>query len=529
MPRYFWAQLAPLSHLGDFALGILYPLLLLFTFRYLLGPARRSFRILTPALIAVALVVHTREVLQLLVFLVSAAVFARCRGDRESWRRLAVLAAVVVAMGLAYQRAHAAVAREAVTFEEANRLAFQARFHELLQKPPLDAMRNVNPAQYRLLTRGPFLLALVAIPCLWLIRRPWAAFAAPGLLVMALVTRIPYLTFPFILLTYAEMMQTPPRYFVHWGYLFLGAGIGAVVLALSRLHEGLARQRADRRSRVALGAAALIAAVATGEVLYLALVALERLGLRHPDWLYVLAVMGSIPGIVWVLWRRPPMAEPPSPAAASRGWLPLAISIAVVAPLAQYGHTPTLSEQYVEWSRQPSLRDFWEWYNASPFADKVPGSIVRFLREEVPAGRMLAAPIRFAYLLPVLTNHYIPAWGYVLGTDVDVTVPYEAVKGVHRTFSTDPVRSYLERTEYARQVLELDPIFSPNESARDRLAYLREYGVEYVVSGPLQAPRCREMLAVQPGVLEELFSRRGYTVYRVRRDRLPSAYAAGAH
>src|SRR5262249_2777039 len=148
--------------------------------------------------------------------------------------------------------------------------------------------------------------------------------------------------------------------------------------------------------------------------------------------------------------------------------------------------------------------------------------------EEVPEGGMLAAPLRFAYILPVLTNHYIPVWGYLLGTDLGVIAPYETVTGGHRIFSSDPVRGYVERDQYAREVLQFDPIFNPQVSARDRLAYLREYGVEYVVSGPLQVSRFEEMATAQPGVLATLSSRRGYTVYRVRRDRLPAAGRAGA-
>jgi hypothetical protein len=533
--RYFWAQLVPLSHLGDFALGVLYPLLLLFTFRYLIGPEPRRFRFLTPALIAITLVVHTREVLQLLVFLVAAGAFALLRADRRSLQRLGTLMALVLVTGLAYQRLHSGAATDAVTFEVANREAFRGRFHEVLQQPLLEVLRKPNPGQYRLLGRGPFLLALVAIPFLWFIRRPWARFAAPGLLVMALVTRIPYLSFPFILLTYAEMLQTPPRYFLHWGYLILGAAVAGGVLALARLQSELGRRREERSYRVGVAAGLFIAAVVVGEAAFLTLRGLEALSVRNMDWLYAFAIVGSLPGIGLALWRRSSTAEPPPPPGEAMGLVVLLFGIAAAAPLLQYVFPPSLRDQYVEWARRPSVGDFWTWYNASDFDRKVPGSIVRFLREEVPEGAVVAAPARFAYVLPVLTNHYIVSWGYLLGTDINVVAPYEVVKGVHREFSSDLVRGYLDRESYAREVQDLDPMFNARVSPEERLAYLREYGIDYVVSGPIQLSLYEQLAGANPGVLEEMFSRRDYAVFRVRRDHLPvaapssAAGASGSH
>jgi hypothetical protein len=257
---------------------------------------------------------------------------------------------------------------------------------------------------------------------------------------------------------------------------------------------------------------------------------LETLSRGHVDWLYAFAIVGSLPGIGWALWRHSstPAPDESAPPANGYGWVALMLGVAAVAPLAQYVYPPSLRSQYGEWGGRASLGDFWNWYNTSDFDGKIPGSLVRFLREEIPEGRVVAAPQRFAYLLPVLTNHYIVSWGYALGTDLNVVAPYEAVTGKRRAFSSDPARSYLDRTEYANEVLELDPMFNTRSSPQERLAYLREYGVDYVVSGPIQHPYYKQAAAAYPDVLEKLFSRRDYSVFRVHRDRLPTPAPRGA-
>jgi len=74
VPGFYWAQLVPLSHLGDFGLGVMLPVMALFIFRYVTGEPGNMFRILAPLMLLVGLLVHTREVLQLLFFLGATAV-----------------------------------------------------------------------------------------------------------------------------------------------------------------------------------------------------------------------------------------------------------------------------------------------------------------------------------------------------------------------------------------------------------------------------------------------------------------------
>lgn len=519
VPRYFWAQLVPLSHLGDFGLGIVYPLLLLCTFRFLLGGPGANSRVLTPALLAAALLVHTREVLQLLVFLSAAAAFACVTADRRWLARLATLVAIVLGLGLLFKARHGELATHAVLFEAANREAFRRQFDAVLQQPFWAVVSRPNPGQYRLLARGVFLLPLAALPVLWWIRRPWSMFAAPGLLAMALVTRIPYLMFPFILATYAEMLQTPPRYFVHWGYLMLGAAFATGVIALARYHDAW-RQRAGARIRLAVAVLAVAAGFAFGTLVVLALWGLEAVARGPVDVLYVFAGVGSLASI-GVLAARGSLKMKEAAASSTPGWATLLVAVGAIVPLTRYVSPPTLRQQYAEWRSFSSTSNFWEWYGASDYGGRLPGAVVRFLRDEVPAGRVIAAPNRFAYAIPVLANEYIVSWGYYLSTELDIVEPYERVKGVHRDFPPDPVQGYLKRAAYATEVIESEPLFDPRLPPEETLAYLREYGVEYVVTGPIQRPQYEGLAAARPDVLQEIYARRDYGVFRVSRERLP--------
>ena len=520
VPRYFWAQLVPLSHLGDFGLGVVYPLLLLCTFRFLLGRPGASSRVLTPALLAAALLVHTREVLQILVFLGAAAAYALVAGDRVWRRRLFALVAIVLVLGLLYKVRHGELATHAVLFEAANREAFRRQFEGVLQQPFWTVVTRPNPVQYRLNSRAVFLLPLAALPLLWWIRHPWSSFAAPGLLAMALVTRIPYLTFPFILVTYSEMLKTPARYFVHWGYLMLGAAFATGVVVLARYHDAWS-QKSDRRMRLLLAGAAGGAGFLYGTLLGLSLWGLESVARGPVDAFYVFAGLGSLASIGFLAARgRLKMRTPSAPS--TPGWATLLVAIAAAIPLTRFTSPPALWEQYTEWRRLPSTSNFWEWYGASDYGSRLPGAVVRFLRDEVPAGRVIAAPNRFAYAIPVLANEYIVSWGYYLSTELDIVEPYERVKGVHRDFPSDPVESYLKRAAYATEVIESEPLFDPRLSPDETLAHLREYGVEYVVSGPLQRPQYEALAAAHPDVLQRLYARRDYGVFRVNRERLPT-------
>lgn len=515
VPRYFWAQLVPLSHLGDFGLGIVYPLLLLCTFRFLLGRPGASSRVLTPAVLTAALLVHTREVLQILVFLTAAAAFAVVTGDRRWLRRLVTLVAIVLGLGLLYKARHGELATHAVLFEAANREAFRRQFEAVLQQPFWAVLSRPNPGQYRLLARGVFLLPLAALPLLWWVRRPWSVFAAPGLLAMALVTRIPYLMFPFILATYAEMLQTPPRYFMHWGYLMLGAAFASGILTLARYHDRW-RDKAAVRMRPVMAGLAAAAGFAFGSLVVLSLWGLEAIARGRVDVLYVFAGVGSLASLALLAARgRLKMKE--ASVSIAPGWATLVVALAASVPLTRYVSPPTLFAQYEEWRLLPSTSNFWEWYGASDYGGRLPGAVVRFLRDELPAGRVIAAPNRFAYAIPVLANQYIVSWGYYLSTELDIVEPYERVKGVHRDFPSDPVQSYLKRAAYATEVIESEPLFDPRLPAEQTLAYLREYGVDYVVTGPIQGPQYEALAAAHPDVLQRLYARRDYGVFRVNR------------
>ena len=99
--NFSWAQLAPLSHASDIAMGVLLPALLLMSFIALQASELRERRFFLASALGLALMlvmVHPREIVQFLVYLTAFAVVAVWV---PAWRVIARRAAVLVIATLA--------------------------------------------------------------------------------------------------------------------------------------------------------------------------------------------------------------------------------------------------------------------------------------------------------------------------------------------------------------------------------------------------------------------------------------------
>jgi len=458
------------------------------------------------------------------------------------------LIAVTVAIGMMYRLQQNSLAGHAVLFEAANRTAFRERLAQMMGQPILHVLSHPRPEFYGLLgrrgqvaTQGAFfVLPFLLLPFLWFWRqRFWALFMGSGLLASALVIRIPYFSMVFILATYAEMLQTPARYLFHWGYLLLGACFASLALLLERAYSfassgawfSLRQAGATGNSGLApvwraapLTAAALLSGVSlvVGCLAVLGLGWLGKAATAHLDGLYLHAIAGSVISLVALrLLNRAASAEV-QPSEVRRPWALLLFGTALVLPLSSIGTEPSLIAQYRNWSRQPSMSNFWAWYEASALADKMPGHLVRFIRA-LPPGQVLAAPYDFVFAIPVLTNQYVISCGYTLSTEVDFPVPYERARGLTPRTFPNTFSGYEERSAYSRSVVALAPIFNRHERPANTLAYVREYGVQYLVTSPSMFKRFEALRETYPMIFERVYEQDGHAVYRVNRQAFPAA------
>jgi hypothetical protein len=479
-------------------------------------------------MMATGLLVHTREILQLLFYLTStlAALLVLYR-DRRLILRLLGLIAVTVVLGLGYKVLHGRLAAHAAEFETAKRLPFAERFGELtkggiwpaIARLPEEVAR-VDPAIYGLNHRPLFLLALVSMPFCFLWRRSVAGlFLGSSLLASALVVRIPHLFLLFTLATYAEMLMTPARYFAHWSYLLLGGGIGFAALGLTAMVDRAVRAR-GLGVTAAVAIAVLLAGLG-GFGIDALLTAIQAGVLAHLDRLYAIGVVGSLACVglgiaaerrLGVRWSA---AFPERP---SRPSLGLALALALALPLWSHGEKPSLGEQYHAWSQKPSYWKFWDWYSASSIAERLPVSVVRYLRS-LPPGRLVAAPYDTIFAIPVVVNHYVISCGYPLSTELDFPAPFDRVKGRQGRFLASAL-SYQDRMDHVQAVIDRAPIFYSRERPTETIALLREYGVKYLVAPPLHVERLDRVAELRPEAIRSVFRDQGHVVYRVSREGL---------
>lgn len=543
VPHYYWAQLIPISHLADFGLGVMLPLLTLFVVRYVAREGSEGgWLLLTPAFIATALLVHTREVLQLLLFLgpTSVALFLFRRADSRTLGRVLAIISITVLLGLAYRERQAGMAAHAAENMAMNRLNLERRLAPLMERPVLDVLLEADP-YYALLNRPIFLLALLAAPILPLAGRSFfTLFLWTGFLASLLIIRIPYLKLLFALSTYSEMLLTPARYFLPWAHLLVGLMVGVGVLVLDHLYRWLVRGLRVELVKVAsppaqerkLNWPGLRAGWPRG----LALLAILGLAWAYAGWgvtgflstiekrsygqvsiLYVWGALGSVAAAVYLL--RVPHRKPFLHAILDRNLysprLGAVLSLVMLTPLYRASLVPTLCQEYRAAGAQQNFDDWWRWYQASELSRMVPPDLLRFLREEIPALQVIVYRYDRIFAVPVLSNHYVMTKGRLLTTELDFIDVYHRIAGKHREFSSDPWQSYLERSGYFGEVIRANPIFNPEEDPLHSIAFLRECRVNYLIASPDERVRVQELWRLFPQIFKLVYDRNGYMAFRV--------------
>lgn len=542
--EYFWGQLAPLTHLGDFGLGVMFPLLLLFSLRFVVAAPRSPDLFVAPCVMAAGLLVHTREVLQLLLVLGPAAMGVALfrRHDRRVLVRIAALILIVVALGLAYKARHASAAPHALAFESANLTRVLDALEPSLRAPWRSTFLDVDEARHGLLHRPLFLFPVAVLPALWLFRRSlWAAFLGPSLLAAVLIIRVPWMSWAFVRLTYSEMLYTPARYLFHASYLLLGAAIGGLALYAERVHDlsvaGLrvAVRRAGSATpaleigwgpivhRAAAVGALLAASGIVGVALASGLAELAPLSVDHLDWLYLHALLGSAACLVGLsLLPGPDVPEPEA-----RSWpvrrpaLVLLAALALALPLWRLRVPPNLAAQRRLWAGQRSMDPLWPWYDSMALGRRIPSGVVRFVRERVAPGRMWAAPYACIFQIPLVANQYVITSGSTLSTDFDFAAAYVRATGRRPKDASGRELSVASGSSAAAiWALAQAPIFNPAETPRETLALLGEYGVDYVLAGPTDLDRFEALASRFPAALERVYRSGRFGIFVVHRDAL---------
>lgn len=526
VPGVAWAQLATSSHPSDVALGVLLPGLLALAACYLKPPpARHGPWILVAALAMAATLtmVHIRETVQFLVYLGSFAVaLAAFGGERRVLRRALLLAAVTVVVAAAYVAFHRATVAAIGALDDAGKTELVAWFRraslrDLFKRPLPISVGRVDSLFYAWIP-GVLLLS----PLLWRVHRRRVLLWLPATSIVAymLLIRFPVLSFPYVYVTYWEILLTPARNVAVFVHLLAGLPLLALGERLSRI----------RRAWLAV-AGALVA----GAGLAMAMRGLGPWMAGHQDLLF-LGVLGGYAAVAAFAWRTegepPAHADEPNEAVGARPWV-YALLVTVTAAVSfmpqasplnmspagqRYELLPPVAARLTprglidglsctRGSPAPSSRQGGG--QAGSRADDIepiscPPSLrlVEWAARSLPASSVLAGDTFNAYPLPAFMPQQVAAWPVAASENlVDARALYPA---------------YYERFDRTMRRLGVQPFFNSVESWGERVDFLTALGVTHIVVGPPYQRLMARTLAQWSEAFTTVYDDGAWTVYAVR-------------
>jgi hypothetical protein len=517
VPGVGWAQLATFSHPSDVALGVLLPGLLALAAYYFRASAARDTAWTLTATLAMAVtltMVHIRETVQFLVYLGSFGVALLVfRGERSTLRRVLLPAAVTIAVMLAYVAFHRATVGHVGEIDQAAKGELVAWFHQaslrdLFKRPLPISVGRVDSLFHAWM---PGVLLLSPLLCFAYRRRLLVWLPAASIVVYILLIRFPILSFPYVYLTYWEILLTPARNVAVFVHLLTGLALLAVAMHLSRI----------RRAWLAA-----LATVLTGGGVAAVMRALGPRIAGHQDVLF-LGVLAGYAVVLLLLWRRRgarlECAIEPKEATAVRGWVyALLVSVAAIAsylpeasPLnlspagRRYDTLPPVTARLTPRGLIEGLMCTRTEAPASPAAEGVellscPPSprLVAWAARALPAGAVLAADAFNAYPLPVFMPQQVAAWPVAASENiVDARGWYPA---------------YYERFDRTMKRLGVQPFFNAAEGWNERVDFVRALGVTHIVVDPSYQRLMARVLGQWPEAFATVYDEGAWTVYEVR-------------
>jgi hypothetical protein len=358
----------------------------------------------------------------------------------------------------------------------------------------------------------PLLLLLGPALLVWRPRRPQVILTFFSVLAYLLIVRFPFLTVPYIYLSYFEILFTPVRNVVFFAYLMTGFGAAIIAGVANRLDARWGRGVAI----AGLGLAGAVTYRGAGPFLarwpegWLDLALLEH-GLalyfvgRHPERVNRFAS-----------WLRP---------AAGWGWV--ATASVLISLLAALTFSPRTSPLVVPAnSRITTVRDALEFPTITqqnvpfPYNPDDPermgrhktlrlGSVV-----STPPPRALVAwasrklPLDAVFAINLL-NLYSPA----------PFMPQQVAYWPHIDSSTGSYfrrifPAYYKHLESALAGRGEQPFFNPHDGLVERLDFMRDVGATHVLVDPMYHDMLVPLLSSWPRSFQMLYDAEGWAVYR---------------
>jgi hypothetical protein len=496
VPGLFWGQMAPFSHASDVAMGVLLPALLLLTFEFLHSSEsseRWFFFITTLVLVFTMTAVHTREIVQFLVYLGAFAMALLIgRGSKPIATRTLLLIITTFGVLAAYGIWHRWAVPSVTTLVDAHREDLQDLFRGStwvgLLGPPLPVLRNYVTA-WDTMFQGWNPLVLLASPIVFFVlrRRPLVWFACASIACYLLIIRFPLLGIPYVYLTYYEILYTPVRNVIFFVHILTGA-------TLYLIAARLAQRGYFSCITLAFVGSAIIA------------FAFRRVGpvmIERQDLLF-LVVLAAYALTLFLIRNRRDRGASDDWIEPDRGrWVGAFVCLAV--PLVVMTWIPERSPLAVSWRETrwtPSTTlSGVECTGPNSFCPPPP-ALIRLANADVSATSVFAIDDEERYPSALFMPQQMVVWPGSMDGFVD---------------ADDLFGKYLRHYRRAQAAYNTQPLYNDRESRDERVAFLRDLRVTHVLVNPRTHDLMSAVLSRDPDLFRSRYDDGKWALYEVLR------------
>jgi hypothetical protein len=512
-----WGQLVPLSHIADFALGVLLPMGLAMLTTIAVGRGTWRYAAAVVVFLTAMSTTHIREAPHALSYIAAFLLLSQLvqRGSGRSRLQLAAVGGALLAVVAVYSRF---IQANVPFIDYYNAGASSQGLIELLARYWSRGVTMdptvIPPPQGPVVTLAFLLGPIVLVKCK---DRVGLIFLTAGVLAWWLPLYIPVVGYLLQQLTYSEIMMAPSRYIITPAFLLVIAFSFPVTSWLGR-SSALRRICGDGGARWVAAIFAPLAIVFGSDALYRVTFGVPAVVLGVGLLLAMLAKSR--------LWERSsplwfPDAPAPSRTSVTFTVGAFAIALALQAPKA------TWFEQ--GWMRsRPHTANTRQWYERTRLPGLLPWSTVEMLETKIPNGSSIAADPTLGIAIPLVTDQFILFSGSAFTTDLPFLRAWEQFE--HTAFDRNRhvawddfrkrigdrlpalvedeiVRAEAMRYDFTRLVamamgpsMRSRPIFGEDTTDQLTMALLAALRPDYLLVDRHRHRRLQQLVQSQPGV-----------------------------
>ncbi len=545
----FHAQLIPISHPTDIAIGLLFPLSMFFCLKFIRAPKNAAGFLLLASLFHFCMLnIHPRESVQLLAFLLVPVPFYilfHVENNEQIIKRSFILSLMISVSLILYVSvlSHASSIPIVAAFQFQTKQflsqAFKSPLHYLFHPLPVEDIRM----SFALVPLSS--LAYAALPFLLpFLRKNFACvFIASNLLFWFIILKSGILSALVISATYSEFLMFPFKLTYYLSAVVFGIFMYMIIFSVTAIDKESLVKFASYKHIMpyipAIVAVTLLTLLPSYTILHAAhKMKLNRTLINHLlDYLSMWLAGATV--TLWVfLSIRKSVAEKMSNYGArifssklhdEKLSLILLLIMLVTFYKAthfyqqKYLYPRTLLHDYRLRSSYPDITNFEEWYKSSSFSKTLPLGMVQFIRERVPANQMFASRLknRAPLIIPLLTNQQIFCMGWGMAQDSLFMVDYLRFRKILKHRGESASEEYnIHDILFAYENFDLflkkyPPLFNSFDTDEMLLQTIKIFKIQYIIVTPEYHNRYSVLSRNHNKMLKKIYEKDRFSLYQI--------------